>query len=83
MKTVNYVGLPIGTLVSQTCALHSYTVPLRICPTNSGRIGFLFISVNSVTWQISMNHHTVFISCVKNYTYYLSRVKAKNYDLKE
>ncbi len=38
MKTVNYKELPIGALVSQTCVLHSYSVPLWICHTNSGKI---------------------------------------------
>ncbi len=38
MKTVNHKGPPIGAVVSQTCVLHSYTVPFRICHTNSSRI---------------------------------------------
>ncbi len=38
MKTVNYKGLPIGAIVSQTCVLHGCTAPLWICRTNSGRL---------------------------------------------
>ncbi len=49
IKTVNYKEVPIGALVSQTCVLHSYTVPLQICHTNSGRL-FCSLLYAKVSW---------------------------------